>query len=431
MKFQSQSMRRIFYLFLLLCISNAAFAQLISLQVTLDQKDWKYKMGEKATFTVSAMKGDTPIPATEIKYEIGLEKMPPTKKGTLLLTTGTQTVDGGTLNEPGFLRCVITATIEGKPYRGLATAAFSPEQIKPTTTMPKDFLSFWNKAMADAAKIPMDAKVTLLTDKSTATVNVYEVSIQNYKLGSRIYGIVSMPKKEGKYPAILKVPGAGVRPYGADVAQAEKGFIIMQIGIHGVSVTMPPAEYTKLAAGELKGYTFFGQENRDEYYFKRVFMGCIRSIDYLFSLPQFDGKNLGVAGGSQGGALTIVTSALDKRVNYMVAYFPGLADLTGYQYGRVGGWPHLLKNAAVSKEVIETSKYYDVVNFAKLIKIPGLYSWGYNDETCPPTTAYAVYNVINAPKELLIVKEAGHKYFPEQRSKMNSWMNEKLSARGN
>src|SRR5690606_18602507 len=127
----------------------------------------------------------------------------------------------------------------------------SPEKIQPTTTVPKDFLSFWNKAKADAAKIPMDAQVTLLPEKSTATINVYEVSIQNFKLGSRIYGIVSVPKKEGKYPAILKVPGAGVRPYGADVAQAEKGFIVMQIGIHGISVTMPLADYTKLANGEL------------------------------------------------------------------------------------------------------------------------------------------------------------------------------------
>ncbi len=428
MKFQTPLIRRIFYLLLLLCISNVAFAQLVALHVSLDHKDWKYKTGEKATFTVSAMKGDTPIPATQVNYEIGLEKMTPLKEGALILTDGIQTVDGGTLHEPGFLRCVVTANIEGKPYRTLATAAFSPEQIKPTTTLPKDFLSFWNKAIADNAKIPMDAKATLLTEKSTATVNVYEVSIQNYKLGSRIYGIVSVPKKEGKYPAILKVPGAGVRPYGADVAQAEKGFIVMQIGIHGISVTLPPAEYTKLADGELKGYPFFNQEDKDEYYFKRVFVGCIRSVDYLFSLPQFDGKNLAVAGGSQGGALTIVTAALDKRVKHMVAYFPGLADLTGYQHGRVGGWPHMLKNADVSKAAIETSKYYDVVNFARFIKIPGLYSWGYNDETCPPTTAYAVYNVITAPKEVLIVKEAGHKYFPEQTAKMNTWLNEKLTA---
>jgi cephalosporin-C deacetylase len=429
MKFQTQLMRCSFFLLLLLFISVTAFAQQISLNVTLDSNDWKYKTGEKATFTVSATKGDQPIPATEIKYEIGLEKMVPSKKGSLVLTNGTQTIDGGTLDKPGFLRCVVTATIEGKPYRGLATAAFSPEKIQPTTTVPKDFLSFWNKAKADAAKIPMDAQVTLLPEKSTATVNVYEVSIQNFKLGSRIYGIVSVPKKEGKYPAILKVPGAGVRPYGADVAQAEKGFIVMQIGIHGISVTMPLADYTKLANGELKGYPFFNHENKDDYYFKRVYMGCIRSIDYIFSLPQFDGKNLAVAGGSQGGALTIVTAALDPRVKHMVAYFPGLADLTGYQHGRVGGWPHMLKPADVSKAAIETSKYYDVVNFARLIKIPGFYSWGYNDETCPPTTAYAAYNVITAPKEVLIVKEAGHKYFPEQRTRMNSWIQEKLTAK--
>jgi cephalosporin-C deacetylase-like acetyl esterase len=51
-------------------------------------------------------------------------------------------------------------------------------------------------------------------------------------------------------------------------------------------------------------------------------------------------------------------------------------------------------------EKIETSKYYDVVNFARRLRVPGLYSWGYNDATCPPTSMYSAYNVITAPKTL-------------------------------
>ena len=87
----------------------------------------------------------------------------------------------------------------------------------------------------------------------------------------------------------------------------------------------------------------------------------------------------------------------------------------------------MLKDAAnVTKEEVETSAYYDMANFARLINIPGFYSWGFNDETCPPTTAYAVYNTIRAPKELLIVKESGHQYTPEQRVRMDGWLLEKL-----
>ena len=32
------------------------------------------------------------------------------------------------MNEPGFLRCIATVEQNGKTYRGLATAAFRPEE---------------------------------------------------------------------------------------------------------------------------------------------------------------------------------------------------------------------------------------------------------------------------------------------------------------
>lgn len=415
-----------------LCMANFGFAQadVIRIKVNANHSDWVYKTGEKVIFSVSAVNGEQTLKDVKLKYTIGLERMPPVKEGTLVLNDEPESIDGGSLDRPGFLRCIVTAEINGKQYRGLATAAFEPEQIKPTTVMPKDFAAFWNKAKAEAAKIPMDAKMELLPEKSTKTIDVFAVSFQNYQVGSRIYGMLSVPKKPGKYPAILKVPGAGVRGYGPDLGMVDKGFIVLQIGIHGIPVNMADSTYKRLSDGPLKGYPLFNSDNRDTYYFKRVFMGCVRANDFLFSLPSFDGKNLAVAGGSQGGALTIATAALDNRVKYMVAYFPGMCDHTGYLSGRTGGWPQWLKNVdKVNKKEIETSRYYDMVNFAGLLKIPGFYSWGYNDETCPPTSSYAAYNNITAPKELYIAKESGHEYVPEQRRKMNEWLEIKLSGK--
>ncbi|MCD2423223.1 acetylxylan esterase [Niabella pedocola] len=404
-----------------------ASAQSVAVKVVADHADWVYKTGEKVRFSIMVTKDNKPLEDVTVVYETGLERMPPTVTGDLVLKKGGGMIDGGTLNVPGFLRCVVTVSIDGKPYRGLATAAFEPEQIRPTTTMPADFMAFWDKAKADAGRVPADAKMTLLSGQCTETVNVYEVSVQHYQRGARIYGVLSMPKKTGRYPAVLKVPGAGVGRYSPDISLSEKGVIVLRIGIHGLPFTLPDSAYKAIANGRLKGYPLFDHDNRDRYYFKRVFMGCIRAVDFLYSLPQFDGTNLAVAGGSQGGALTIATAALDSRVRYMVAYFPGLADLTGYLHGRTGGWPHMLKDAAnVTKEEVETSAYYDMANFARLINIPGFYSWGFNDETCPPTTTYAVYNTIRAPKELLIVKESGHQYTPEQRVRMDGWLLEKL-----
>jgi hypothetical protein len=139
--------------------------------------------------------------------------MDPTKKDSLALRNGTLVVDGGTMKEPGFLRCIAIATINNKTYRGLGTAAFDPQLIKPAVINPADFTAYWDQAKAELAKIPIDARMTLLPDRCTENVNVYHVNLQNFRTGARLYGILCMPKKEGKYPAILRVPGAGVRPY--------------------------------------------------------------------------------------------------------------------------------------------------------------------------------------------------------------------------
>ncbi|MDX1938059.1 MAG: acetylxylan esterase, partial [Flavihumibacter sp.] len=80
------------------------------------------------------------------------------------------------------------------------------------------------------------------------------------------------------------------------------------------------------------------------------------------------------------------------------------------------------------KDKIETAGYYDVVNFARRIRVPGMYSWGFNDEVCPPTSMYAAYNVIKAEKLLYLSLETGHWTYPEQREKMNNWLIEKLNG---
>jgi cephalosporin-C deacetylase-like acetyl esterase len=233
-----------------------------------------------------------------------------------------------------------------------------------------------------------------------------------------LFGVLCVPKAAGKYPAILRVPGAGVRPYNGDTGNAEKGVITFEIGIHGIPVTMDASVYDNIRTASLDGYQNYNLDDKDRYYYKRVYLGCVRAVDYIFSLPEFDGNNIVVLGGSQGGALSIVTAALDNRIKGLVAFYPALSDVTGYLHNRAGGWPHFFNAANLSfnnsPQKIETSKYYDVVNFARHLKVPGFYSWGYNDVTCPPTSMYAAYNVITAPKTLFLVEETGHWTYPEQ-----------------
>jgi len=398
--------------------------------VSPDHPDWTYKVSETMAFSILVLRYGNPLSDVEVSYEIKPEKMDTLKTGTIVSSDRPVKVTGLTMAKPGFLRCWASVRLDGREYSGLATAGFSPEQIEPTVPYPKDFVDFWKKAKDEASKIPMDAQMTLLPERCTETVNVYHVNLQNYKIDSRLYGILCLPKVGPRYPALLRVPGAGVRPYYGDVQYAEQGVITFQIGIHGIPVTMDGQVYDDLRHGALEDYPRNKLDDKDNYYYKRVYLGCVRAIDFIFSLPQFDGENLAVTGGSQGGALSIVTAGLDPRIKWLAAFYPALSDVTGYLHGRAGGWPHLFRSEAEKENQlrIATVPYYDVVNFARQIKVPGLYSWGFNDTVCPPTSMYSAFNLIAAPKRLLISQDTGHWTYAEQREEVETWLINKLKG---
>ncbi|CAN5354257.1 acetylxylan esterase [soil metagenome] len=429
-----------FLLFGIWSIINLNFAlaqgppteKFVKVQVTPDHNDWTYKTGEKVNFAITVLQNNAPVNDVKIRYEISQDMMDPLKKDTLTLRNGTTKITSASLKDPGFLRCRVWVEVNDKEYEGMATAAFNPLQIQPTTDLPSDFVAFWENAKKEAAKLPLESQITLIPERSTEKVNVFHISFQNFNPGSRFYGILCVPKNPGKYPAILKVPGAGARAYNGDIALAEKGIITLEVGIHGVPVNMENFVYQNLMSGPLNGYFNYNLDDKDKYYFKRVYLGCVRAIDFIQTLPEYDGEKLAVMGGSQGGALSITTAALDSRVKWLVAYYPALSDLTGYLKGRAGGWPHMFspanKEFNVKDDKIATSKYYDVVNFARQLKIPGYYSWGFNDIVCPPTSLYSVYNVIQPPKNLLVVQQTGHWTFPEQHEITNKWLLEQLGV---
>ena len=170
-------------------------------------------------------------------------------------------------------------------------------------------------------------------------------------------------------------------------------------------------------------YISFNLDDRDKYYYKRAYLGCVRAVDFISQLPEYDGENLITMGNSQGGALSIVTAALDSRVKGVVAFYPALCDQVGYLYNQAGGWPHTFNNGKNNTpEKIKTVQYYDVVNFARYIKVPGFYSFGYNDSSTPPTSVFSALNMIKAPKEIFIAEETGHYSYPEQRNASWKWV---------
>ena len=427
-------LRTLMSLCILLSLSLSVSAQngwsSINVAITPDHKDWNYRTGETAGFKVEVQRSGTAIDNVVVDYEAGPEMYPTVKKNGVVLKDGTMKWSG-TMKQPGMYRLKVTAHVDGKEYVGMCTAAFSPEKIQPTTVNPNDFDEFWQSTLAEARKTPLEAKRRLLPERCTEKVNVYEVSFQNIRQGSRTYVILCVPVKPGKYPALLRVPGAGVRPYNGDIWTAEQGAITLEIGIHGVPVTMPQSTYDDMFHGCLNGYWDYNMNDRDNCYYKRVFVGAVRSIDYIASLPEWNGTSLGVTGSSQGGMLSLVCAALDKRVTFYGAVHAAMCDHTASLKGVACGWPHYFyynpKN--IDQKKVETSRYYDGVNFARRITCPGWFSFGYNDDVVPPTTAYATYNTVTAPKELHLYQITRHFWVQEQWDEWEAWLLKQMGLR--
>ena len=402
------------------------------LQVDVSHADWGYRVGDTAVFTVRATRGGVAVAGVPMVVQVGAERMRAQRVDTVVSTTVGVTVRAA-LQAPGFLRLTARPLVSSPAPEtsAMATAGFSAEGIEARVDNPSDFDAFWREAVADARRVPLEPALSERPDQSTPDVLVYHVAFQNHKVGSRLYGMLVVPRRPGRYPAILKVPGAGVRPYFPNVELARRGVVHLTIGIHGIPVDRDSLLYNELRASALAGYNAFGVDDRDTYYYKRVFVGVVRAGDFLLSLPQVDTSRYAVEGGSQGGALTLVAAALDPRVKLISVTHPAMGDQVAYRYGRAGGWPHLFQDTtrlAAKELVARTIPYYDAVNFARRVRVPGIYSWGFNDLTVPPTSMHAIYNQITAPKELFVVKAIGHVRVPEQVRRMDAWLLDRLGV---
>ena len=367
--------------------------------------DWLYKTGEKAKVEVTLCRYGIPQ-NVEVSYEIGQDMLPATSSGKVTLKNGRTTIDMGTMKKPGFLDLRLKAVIDGKTFEHHVKVGFSPEQLKPYTKNPADFDAFWKANLEEARKTPVSVSCEPAPEYSTDKVEASLVKIRTDRRHS-VYAYLLKPKKQGRYPVVLTPPGAGIKTIkNVSTDYAEQGMIRLMMEIHGISPKLTDDQFKDISnafSGE-NGYLENGLDNRDNYYMKHVYVACVRALDYLCSLPEWDGKNVFVQGGSQGGALSLITAGLDPRVTACVANHPALSDMAGYaEKGRTGGYPHFNReNQMLTPEKINTMQYYDVVNFARRISCPVYLTWGYNDNVCPPTTSYIVWNLITAPKESLI-----------------------------
>ena len=377
-----------------------------------DHADWLYRTGENAGVEVSLGRYGIPLDCT-VNYEIGDDCLDSDTKGSAQLKGGRAVIGIGTRRTPGFRDLRLEAEVDGTVYRHHVKVGFGVDKIRPYTTEPEDFTQFWQSSVEQAAAFPLKYTLEPADEYSTADVECSLLRLYTDRTHS-IYGYLFKPRgaSAGSCPVVLCPPGAGVKTIRnpeRHIYYAEKGCIRLEMEIHGLDPRMPESSFAELQAA-FGNYLQMGIESRDRYYMKRVYLSLVRAIDFLTSLPEWDGRNVAVQGGSQGGALSLVAAGLDPRVTLCCANHPALADMAGYcEKGRTGGYPHFNKVPGfLTAQAVETLSYYDVVNFARHITCPVRMTWGYNDNVCPPTTSYAVWNTLSCPKEALLTPVNEH-----------------------
>ena len=402
---------------------------------TPSHADSYYHLGQLAELRVVAREGGVPVDGTRIVFKTGPEMLLPEKADTAVFVGGEARLPMGTMTEPGFLACQYEfKAADGKTYRDLVKVAYVPEQIRSFTSMPQDFDKFWQKALSEARKVGLEPEYTAVPD---ATDSMTETMLVRLHVGKNkwIRGYLSRPLDGKRHPVVLCPPGAGSQKIYPSDYFPRHGMIYLKIEIHDNDQLLPNDVYNEMRQKKCDGYMRRGMESRDTYYYKDVYVGCARAVDFLCSLPDWDGSNVIVTGGSQGGALTIVTAALNERVTMCAPFYPALCDLTGFLHQRAGGWPKFFtdfyKDGRIDIAVdaaVETLQYFDVVNFARRLRVPTFMSWGYNDDTCSPTSVWAAWNEISAPKACDITPSSGHWRFPSSQDKCLQWMLQHLSS---
>lgn len=397
----------------LAAFSLHAQTPVLTLKAATDRPDALYKTGETVTFTIEVTQDGKPMAdgkITGVLSKDGVQSQPPQ---TLNVKNGRATIIGK-LDEPGFL---LLRASSGKAS-AMAAAGYDPLQLKPSMPAPEDFDSFWAAQKAALAKVPMKSTLTPVT---TTVKGVDAFDVQVDCLGKPVSGYLGRPKnsKPKSLPAILHVHGAGVRSSGlASVSWAanEGGMLSLDINAHGIPNGKPKEFYDALTNGELKGYPQFGNKDREQCYFKGMFLRLIRAIDFLTAQPEWDGKTLIVYGSSQGGFQAFAAAGLDERVSFICAGVPAGCDHTGSQANRISGWPKIVPNDAEGKPdaaALQASRYFDCVNFATKAKCRGAaVTVGFIDTTCPPTSVYAAYNALTMAKSIHTDVLAGHTNTP-------------------
>ena len=249
--------------------------------------------------------------------------------------------------------------------RKRSVAYFVGTAVEPETLTdcgePADFDAFWAKQKKRLAAVPFKDKVTLKKIKTVNKADIYAVSIPC--AGPRpVTGYLNVPvnAKPKSLPAQISFHGYGNHIHRAP-GWGSPGRLTLDINAHGQELGKDDAYYKKFfesIRSNGKSYAFDPKQNADPEtaFFNGMALRVMRALEYLKSRPEWNGKDLIVTGGSQGGFQAIAAAGLDSSVTLCRVSIPWLCNLGANQTGMRGGWTPSFRNGL---------RYFDSINFGR------------------------------------------------------------------
>jgi cephalosporin-C deacetylase len=284
-----------------------------------------------------------------------------------------------------------------------------PHEYQVTLERPADFDQFWADIMAEVNQIPLNPSLEHIPMRSTDDVDVYEIHYDSLD-NVRIAGWYARPKESyiaPPYPGLLIVPGYVSEP------TLPKSWAKMGYATVGVAPRGKLRSNSRFNPG-YPGLLINNIIDRNTYGYRGFYVDAARAVDFLLTRPEVDGSRIGVHGSSQGGALTVTTSALRNDVitcgaagaPYLCGFMDCAALTHSYPYEEINEYLRLHPDH--EPMVRETLAYFDGINFAPMIKAPMFVYIGLEDDVVPPETGYALVEAMNCPKELHPYEHCAH-----------------------
>jgi cephalosporin-C deacetylase len=397
---------KIFRLLAFFTAGTGLWAGTFTFEVKTDRPALDYKTGEPITFTVRLLDDGQPATGNRIAWvregdDRKTEQGEAASDGPVAVTT--------TSDKPGFVRLTLKAADAAgaalkngnKPVSYTAGAAADPGRFE-IAPEPADFDAFWTRQKNRSGAVPLRELERVPVDSGTPGVLAYDVKVAS--AGPKpLSGYLCLPEgaAPGSLPARIVYFGYGVYPIALNAGRGKDG-IVLSVNAHGFLNGQPKDYYAGLAQGELKNYAFNEAENQDPEttYFNGMMLRLLRSLDYVKSLPEWNGRDLIVEGHSQGGMQAAIAAGLDPQVTRCVSNQPWMCDVGGAALGHLRGNWHIKPTPAL----LYYDPVYHIARYTGELRVLA----GLGDYVCPPSGMAAVFNAAKGPRKVIYTQGAGH-----------------------